>query len=78
MIKPLLLNLIMRGAYSNRGIVKSEIGKHKEAIADHDKAIELDPDNTDAYYNRGNAKSRIDQLEAAIKDYDKAISGEKE
>ena len=29
------------------------ISKHKEAIADYDKAIELDPKDAQAYYNGG-------------------------
>ena len=36
-------------AYNNRGVAKSELKQYKEAIADYDKAIELNPENAAAY-----------------------------
>ena len=35
---------------------KNELKQHKEAIADFDKAIELDPKDADAYYNNRSKK----------------------
>ena len=46
---------------------------YKKAIADFDKAIELNPKYADAYYNRGIAKRQLKQYKEAIADYDKAI-----
>ena len=43
------------------------------AIADLDKALELDPKFALAYMNRGNAKIELKQYTEAIADYDKAI-----
>ena len=37
----------------NRGLAKAELKQYTEAIADHDKAIELDPNYALAYYARG-------------------------
>ena len=47
--------------------------QHQEAIADYDKAIELNPKYFNAYYNRGTAKDGLKQYKESIADYDKAI-----
>ena len=52
---------------------KYELKQYKEAIADYDKAIELNPKDADTYYNRGAAKNHLKQHKEAIADYDKAI-----
>ena len=52
---------------------RSRFGRHENAIADYDKAIQLKPDLADAYSNRGNAKGRLERYEDAITDFDKAI-----
>ena len=43
------------------------------AIADHTKAIELDPDYASAYYNRGIAKGNLKEYNSSIADYTQAI-----
>lgn len=40
--------------HSNRGIAFWRKGKYEEAIAEFDKAIELDPKHAKAYYYRAN------------------------
>ena len=57
----------------NRGNAKDELKQYSEAIADYDKAIELDPNFAAAYTNRGTAKAQLKQYSEAIADYDKAI-----
>ena len=57
----------------NRGIVKAHLKQYTEAIADLDKAIELDPKVAAAYTNRGIAKAHLKQYTEAIADLDKAI-----
>ena len=47
--------------------------QYSEAIADYDKAIELDPRSASAYYNRGVTKYNLKEYSEAIADYDKAI-----
>ena len=45
----------------------------QEAIAEYDKAIELDPGFATAYLNRGNIFALLGQYQRALQDYDKAI-----
>ena len=35
------------------GVVLYELGRREEAIKDYTKAIDIDPQDSDAYYNRG-------------------------
>ena len=59
--------------YFRRGYACYDLGLYDLAIANYDKAIQLEPNNAKAYNNRGNAKAALDQHFAAISDYDKAI-----
>ena len=43
------------------------------AIADYDRAIELNPNMAEAYYNRGNAKKNLSRLNEARTDYQQAL-----
>ena len=43
------------------------------AIADYNKAIELNPNDASAYYNRGISKDDLEDYYGAIADYNKAI-----
>ena len=60
--------------YFYRAVTNIQLGQYEEAIADYDKAIELDHKYIDAYYNRGNAKANLERHEEAIADYDKATT----
>ena len=51
--------------YSNRGNAKYALSRAKEAIADYDKAIELNPKDALAYNNRGIIKRALDDYEGA-------------
>ena len=43
------------------------------AIADYNKAIELDPENFMAYNNRGNARNYLRDYDEALLDFDKSL-----
>src|SRR6185436_18879012 len=59
--------------YLKRGDAKYYEGDLNAAVADYDKAIELDPTNAGAYFRRGVVHDRKDETEAAIADYTRAI-----
>jgi len=59
--------------YTTRANAKGKLGRHKEAIADYDTAIELDPKYASAYCNRGIARGKLGRHKEAIADYDTAI-----
>jgi Tfp pilus assembly protein PilF len=49
-------------------------GKYDDAIAEYDKAIEINPNVAIAYTNRGLAYGRKGEVDRAIADYTKAIA----
>jgi tetratricopeptide (TPR) repeat protein len=56
-----------------RGLARRQQGDLPGAIADYDRAIELEPDDATAYTNRGLARYDQKDLPGAIADYDRAI-----
>ncbi|MDE0398126.1 MAG: tetratricopeptide repeat-containing serine protease family protein [Candidatus Poribacteria bacterium] len=59
--------------YFLRGNACYDLGLYDLAIANYDKAIQLEPNDADTYNNRGIAKAKLGQYFAAISDFDKAI-----
>jgi regulator of sirC expression with transglutaminase-like and TPR domain len=60
-------------AYNNRGNTYNEKGEHDRAIANHNKAIELNPKEGEGYSNRGVAYNNKGEHDRAIVDHNKAI-----
>jgi len=60
-------------AYSNRGLAYMHKGDADRAIADINKAIELDPTMAVAYFNRGEVYAARGDLDRAITSFDQAI-----
>ena len=59
--------------YFDRGYTKVESDDYLGAIADYDKAIELDPNYAAAYNNRGCTYDALKQYDKAIADCNKSI-----
>jgi tetratricopeptide (TPR) repeat protein len=47
-------------------------GRYDEAIASHDKAIQIEPDNHRAWFSKGAALTKLQHYEEAIASYDRA------
>ena len=58
--------------YNDLGFRYSNLNRHKEAIIQYKKAIEINPQYADAYNNLGNAYASLGRLEDAIAQYQKA------
>ena len=50
-----------------------ETGMYNQAIRDFDRAIEIEPENSEAFCKRGQAKSSLGLYPDAIGDFDRAI-----
>ncbi|WP_293052536.1 tetratricopeptide repeat protein [Paludibacter sp.] len=59
--------------YNSRGMAFDDWNDYDQAIADYNKAIEIDPEFSSAYYNRGNLWYNKGDYDKAIADYSKAI-----
>jgi len=60
-------------AYNNRGLNYLKISKLKKAEADFVKAIELEPEYSDAFFNLGTLYERQQQLLKSKKSYEQAL-----
>ena len=60
-------------AYGNRGDALADSGDMDRAMADYDRAIELDPQESSLYVSRCWARNMFDDFEGAIADCDAAI-----
>jgi tetratricopeptide (TPR) repeat protein len=63
----------IRPDYLDRGNHFQNIKMYREAIADYNRYIELNPRNPSAYMNRGNAHERLKEYDSAMFDYNKTL-----
>jgi len=68
-----LPGIYQSGAYTNRGTIYQDLGKLEDALADYDRAIQIDATNAIAHYNRANLLSEMGNLKGAIDSYTRAI-----
>jgi tetratricopeptide (TPR) repeat protein len=61
------------GDYSNRGVTYANLGRYDEALADHTRAIDLDPAYATAYSNRGLTYKNLGRYDEALADFTRAI-----
>jgi Flp pilus assembly protein TadD len=59
--------------YVNRGNDSANKGKYDQAIADYNKALEINPMHAEVYNNRGLAYGKKGQYDQAISDFNKAL-----
>lgn len=59
--------------YLGRGLILQSNGNYSQALADYNKAIELDSNYYFGYYNRGNLCYDLKQFDKAIGDYSKVL-----
>jgi tetratricopeptide (TPR) repeat protein len=50
-----------------------KLGKHREGIECYDKALEIDPKDSDAWNNKGTALGKLGRYNEAIECFDKAL-----
>ena len=62
--------------YNNRAQVLQYLGRHHEALADCQKAIEIDPLYANAYNTCGNIYEEMNDIENAVLFYKKAIAAD--
>lgn len=60
--------------HNDRGTIYDKMGRYEEALADYNRAIELDPSLMSAYSNRALTLSALQRYEEALADYDKALA----
>ena len=58
--------------HSRRGLILSQWGRHEEAVASFNRAIEFYQESAQLYYNRGNAHGASGHRSAAVADYETA------
>jgi tetratricopeptide (TPR) repeat protein/energy-coupling factor transporter ATP-binding protein EcfA2 len=61
-------------AYRLKGICLIELGKYEGAVRCFDKALEIDPSNTDAWYQKAYALIELKKYEAAINAYQELLN----
>jgi len=73
--KAIAINPKNANAFNIRGLVKSSLGtkERAEALADFEKAIEIEPKFIKPYFNRGTARADASDYDGAIADFTKVI-----
>ena len=66
------IQAVQSQVYVSRARQKLETNNYDEAIANYDKALQLNPEDADTYYNRGLAKFMLGDLEAKQRNTEKA------
>ena len=56
----------------NSGLLKHDQGDYQGAIADYNKAIEINPEYANAFVHRGIARELVNDLQGACDDWRKA------
>ena len=57
-----------------QGNLKDSQGKYEEAIADYDKALQIDPDDADALFDKAETLQKMGRFKEAEKLVEKALN----
>ena len=60
-------------AYAGRGLIRHQAGDYEGALADYNKALELNPDDAELYFGRAVLREEQGKADLALSDYDRAI-----
>jgi tetratricopeptide (TPR) repeat protein len=60
-------------SWKNKGVSLDELGRHEEAIACYDKALEIDPGDVNTWSNKGTALGALGRHQDAIACLDQAL-----
>lgn len=60
-------------AWSNRGVVNNNLGKHEEAVRDFSHALKYNPDNIDGLFGKANSLSALGRFEESLSYYEKYL-----
>ena len=60
-------------AWTGKGMALNALNKSDEAIKAYDKAIEIDPQKSEAWNNKGVALDNLNKPDEAIKAFENAI-----
>jgi tetratricopeptide (TPR) repeat protein len=66
-------NTALAVAHYTHGVSLDNLGRYEEAIASYDRAIEIDPNHSNAHNNRGVSLDKLGRYEEAITSCDRAI-----
>jgi tetratricopeptide (TPR) repeat protein len=66
--------LALDPGFYNRGYACNMLGMHREAIAEYDKTLKLEPDDYQSWFNRALSNHFIGEHHQAVADYGKAIA----
>jgi tetratricopeptide (TPR) repeat protein len=61
-------------AYFKRGVELAGLKRFDEALASYDRALAVNPNNTNAHFNRGKALLRLRRLNESLASFDRAIA----
>ncbi len=61
-------------SYLNRATAYLAVGEHEKAVADLDRALEIDGNDARVWYNRGLANAQAGRFEQALHDWDRAVA----
>jgi tetratricopeptide (TPR) repeat protein/predicted amidophosphoribosyltransferase len=59
--------------WNNKGTSLEKVGRYEEAIKCYEKALEINPQQTETWFNKGNSLGRLGRFDEATKCHDKAL-----